>query len=269
MLTEILCSTGLSEKEAQTYLVLLHYGTRPTSFVAKKAQLNRGTAYVMLHALLAKGLVTKTTKRKVQYFAAFPPQMLLSQLERKAEDLSNAKTKLREALPALEGLLNPLASKPSIQYLEGKEGARTALETTLTAQDKTLRAFLSLVDMNDYIGAGYFHDYTKRRIALGYSLHAIRAPEKDKAAISRDAASREYLASKKHRRDVRYVSGDLVFPVTMYLFDNKIAVISSKEEDFSLIIESRELSEMQKKLFEVLWGMAAHSALAAENLQHR
>jgi hypothetical protein len=52
------------------------------------------------------------------------------------------------------------------------------------------------------------------------------------------------------------VSEDLAFPVTMYLYDQRLAVISTREEEFALIVESRELCGMQKKLFELLWRTA-------------
>ncbi len=68
VIQQALVDIGLTEKEAAVYLTLLRFGTRPTTFVAHKAGLNRGSAYVALHSLLAKGLVAKTSKRKVQYF---------------------------------------------------------------------------------------------------------------------------------------------------------------------------------------------------------
>jgi len=76
-----LMDIGLTDKEAAAYLVLLRFGTRSTSYVAQKARLNRGTAYVALHSLLAKGLVAKASKRKVQHFSALDPEHLLATLQ--------------------------------------------------------------------------------------------------------------------------------------------------------------------------------------------
>ena len=62
---ELLKEIGLSDKESKTCLELLKHGTRSISFVAKKAELNRGTAYVILHKLGYKGLVRKSVKNKI------------------------------------------------------------------------------------------------------------------------------------------------------------------------------------------------------------
>jgi HTH-type transcriptional regulator, sugar sensing transcriptional regulator len=234
----------------------LKYGTRPTSFLAERTNLNRGTAYVTLHSLLAKGLVSKSTRRKVQYFTALDPQHLVSFVERSAEELSTTRKRLLLAMPELLQQMNPIASKPKIQFFEGRDGARTVFDDTIKAEEKTLRAFLSLADVADYIGPEYLERYTNRRIKSGYQLQALRTLEKDKLAMDSNVHARRYVTNKAQLREVRYLSEDLAFPLSMYLYDQRIAIISSPEENFAMLIESREFCEMQKKLFMLLWGNA-------------
>lgn len=248
-LTEI----GLTEKEAAAYLTLLQFGTRATSYVAHKAGLNRGTAYVALHSLLSKGLVAKTSKRNVQYFTALEPKHLLDFLQRREREIRRHRERVRAFMGQLLMLSGPLTTKPRIEFFEGVEAARTALENTLTAEEKTLRAFLSISDIGEFLGPDFFDEYTTRRARAGYELHAIRTLEKDKQAMSRSRYARRLVSSKKEKRIVRYVSEELAFPITMYMYDDKVTIISSKEEEFALIIQSRELSEMQKKLFLLIW----------------
>lgn len=248
-----LTDIGLTEKEAAAYLTLLRFGTRATSYVAHKAGLNRGTAYVALHSLLGKGLVTKTSKRKVQYFTALEPKHLLDFLKRREWEIRRHRQKVREFMGQLIMLSGPLATKPRIEFFEGVEAARTALEDTLSAKEKTLRAFLSISDIGEFLGADFFDEYTTRRARAGYELHAIRTLEKDKEAMSRNRYATRLVSSQKEKRIVRYVSEELAFPITMYMYDDKVTLISSKEEEFALIIQSHELSEMQKKLFLLIW----------------
>ncbi len=147
----------------------------------------------------------------------------------------------------------PLTAKPRIEFFEGIEAARTALDDTLIAKEKTLRAFLSISDIGEFLGPDFFDEYTTRRARAGYELHAIRTLEKDKEAMSKSRYAQRLVSSKKEKRIVRYVSEELAFPITMYMYDDKVTIISSKEEEFALIIQSRELSEMQKKLFLLIW----------------
>lgn len=253
MLEQTLTSIGLSPKEAAMYLVLLETGMQPTSILARKAGFNRGTAYVILHELLAKGLATKSTRRKRQYFAPLEPQHLLRFLYHREKELQSQKLRAQAIMGSLLALRRPLAEQPKIEFFEGPEGARAVLESTLASQEKHLRAFLSIADVLAFVGSDAFDEYTERRIADGYTLHAIRTLEKDKQAFAKDPRSRRYVTNTRERREIRYAPEELAFPMTMYMFDNKLAVISSEQENFAVIIESREFAEMQKKLFELLW----------------
>ena len=108
----VLKKLGFSEKEAEVYLTLLKYGTQPTSLVAKRAKLNRGTTFLTLKELVAKGMVTKIMKNNVQYHSALSPKYLSSLVGRKKEELVEIEAELGEAIPFLESLQNPLSPTP-------------------------------------------------------------------------------------------------------------------------------------------------------------
>ena len=251
---ELLEKAGLTDKEAALYLGLLKYGTRTTSFLAGKVGLNRGTTYVAMHSLLAKGLVVKTTKRGAQHFTAHDPRQLLEHLNNQIHSLSHVKTTLEDRMEELTALVNPLTSRPKFEYFEGIEGARHVMTQTLFSKEKTLRAFLSITDLVDLLGLDFVDRYTSQRIEKDYSLNLIRTYEKDREAIERLGAEQLYLPNPKEKRTVHYVPEGLSFPVTMFLFDDKVAILSSPEEKISLLIESRHIAEMQKKLFDLLWA---------------
>lgn len=214
---------------------------------------NRGTAYVILHQLLAKGLAMKTVKEKLQYFAPVEPRHLLHFLKHQQQDLREKQQKVQGMMGKLLAITNPHTATPKIEFFEGPEGARHVLDDTLKSKDKLLRAFLSIADAIEFTGADFFYDYTNRRIKSGYALHAIRTLEKDKQAFALDPRAKRYVSNRKECREIRHVSENLAFPVTMYLYDDKLAIVSSKEENFALLIQSRELAEMQVKLFELIW----------------
>ncbi len=256
MIEGLLQELGLSDKEQKAYLTLLQYGTRPTSFIAQKSKLNRGTAYVALHTLLRMGLASKTTRNKVQYFSALDPKQLIHFVERRTEELAATKEKLTASLGEFYRIINPLRSTPTFQLFDGIDGARAALEDTLTCGEQELCAFLSIADIQEFAGAEYFMDYTLRRVKSGIALRALRTYEKDKKAFEKFGYSPRFTTSTRDKRIVRHVSEDLAFPISMYIYDDKLTLISSKEENYALIIRSRELCSMQRKLFELIWSQA-------------
>ncbi len=254
MIEQLLQSIGLSDKEMAMYVTLLRNGMQPISVLSKKANLNRGTGYVILHSLLSKGLIVKTVKKGVQYFAPLDPQQLVKYVDHREKALQQSRHQLQASMGLFSALMNPLTAKPKIEFFDGQEGARFVLDHTLTSKEKTLRSFLSIADIGEFVGTEYFRDYTDRRIKAGYTLHALRTREKDREAIGKDIHAKEYETNKRDRREIRHVPDDLAFPISMYMFDDMLAVISSKNEGFSLLIQSQELAGMQKKIFDLLWA---------------
>jgi sugar-specific transcriptional regulator TrmB len=253
---ELLKNIGLTDKEVTMYIALLRHGTQSTSVLARHTDFNRGTAYVILHQLLRKGLITESVKSKVQYFTPLPPDHLVRYLEHREQEILTQKERVQGMMGQLIAITNPMTSKPRIQFFDGVEGARAVLEDTITAKEKMLQAFLSIADISAFVGAKFFEDYTQHRIKAGYSLQAIRTLEKDREALQKNIYARQYMSKRKDLREVRYVPEELAFPMTMYMYDQKLALISSKEENFALLVESKELAEMQKKLFHILWQTA-------------
>ena len=87
-ITRILKEIGFNDNEVKLYLALIRFGQKPISFLAKKTNLNRGLAYTILHDLVEKGLATKQSKGRVQYFSAMEPEQLLAHLESKKKLIS-------------------------------------------------------------------------------------------------------------------------------------------------------------------------------------
>jgi hypothetical protein len=197
--------------------------------------------------------VIKAVKKGIQYFGPLAPEQLLKYIDRRQQELKSTRERAQAMMGQLTAIGHPLTAKPKIEFFEGAEGIRHVLDDTLTSPDTVLRAYLSIADIADFAGADFFYDYTMRRIKAGFTLHTIRTLEKDRQAQAIDQYSWQYITSRKQHREVRHVPDDLAFPVSMYIYGNKIGILSSKEENFALIIESRELADMQRRLFETLW----------------
>ncbi|OZB03942.1 MAG: transcriptional regulator TrmB, partial [Rhizobiales bacterium 39-66-18] len=49
----------------------------------------------------------------------------------------------------------------------------------------------------------------------------------------------------------------ITLSVTQYVYDDKVAIISSKRENYGLVIESEDFARLQTALFETLWSLSA------------
>lgn len=242
-LAEKLLDFGLSEKEAKVYVSLLEIGTSLVTDVAKKAGIKRSTAYVVLESLANHGLVSITEHKNIRLYTPAPPERLVQNLEEKSRRYIELVGIAKSVLPELKSYFAGAGPKPKIQFFEGTEGIKSAYEDTLTSGEK-IRAFASIESMHATL-PGFFPEYYRRRAAKGISIKAIfpDTPE----------ARERIVKNKEEKREAILVPVDkFSFTPEINVYDNKVIFMSLKER-FALVIESEELADALKKVFDLAW----------------
>jgi len=235
---------GLTPNQIKVYLALLELGEAKVQDISKKAHILRTTCYEVLDQLKNLALVSQYIKKNVRIYMAEPPQSLKRSLEHKQKSIA-------EILPELESIYNIGGFKPKIRYYEGLESYKTVYEDTLTVKEKKLRGILSMKDMLDKLGNEYMNNYISKRAQANIKLYVVRIGPHEIRPIWKE--------SKKELRTVRFAPENFVFPLTMYVYDNKVSLMSTKRENFCVIIESREFMQTQKAMFNILWQVSSRS----------
>ena len=240
----ILCSVGLDETDAALFLAGLPIGSAPASFYARAAALNRITAYNHLEALVKRGLFTAGRRKNGKHYQPISPEELSVEAHKNAEALERV-------LPELRSLQSVSHRRPHVRFYEGIEGIRRVYEDTLTAESEILNfANSQIVRM---FWKEYDEEYVARRVAKGISLRGI-APN-DEAGRAVQGHDRENL------REIRLVSDrEFNFNNEINIYDSRVGIVSfgvAEGELFGVIIESREVAETQRQIFEMAWRYAA------------
>lgn len=238
-LDDELAQIGISGKRAKFYLAALELGEAPVQAVARKAGISRTTAYDVLERLARDGLIIRVRKRGRYHIAAEDPARLLRIMEDRQRMLSSL-------LPELQSMYQGSTVRPRIRFYEGREGIKTVLYDTLWCWSKQLSGILSMADLLDVPGRAEMDAYVARRIVTGVNLRVVRSRVKE---IGDDV----WPTRGADLRDLRYAPDGLVFTMTTWIYDNKVSIISSRREDFGMVIESEEFSDLMKNLFTVLW----------------
>lgn len=236
---QTLAQFGLTPNQTRVYLALLELGEAKVQEIAKKARILRTTAYEVLEQLKEIGLISMYMRHNARMYMAEPPKKLGDLLEERRKSID-------AILPELEARYNRGGFQPKIRYYEGLEGYKTVYEDTLTAKTKQLYGILSMQDMLEKLGERYMNDYIARRVQGGVRLSVIRIGPHEVKPI--------WPGNAKELRRVRFAPEGFEFPLTVYIYDNKVSVMSTKRENFGLIIESREFMQTQKAMFDVLWS---------------
>lgn len=255
MLKDILKQLGLSEKESLIYLSSLELGTQPVSVIAKKATLKRTTTYVTLVGLISRGLVSQHAKKNLKYFSATDPKNLLKLLEREKEVFIEKETLLKNSLVNFYKLIQPQTVAPKVRYFEGVQGIKQVMEDTLTS--KTPLCCYSTIDK------WYAREDLKKYI-LNYGMDRVKKKKLPLRSILTDTPlTRDYLKvypknkSKKLSESRWLPKGIEPFTNEINIYDDKIAICSlDGKELLGIIIESKEIANTQRSIFELSWKSA-------------
>ncbi len=239
MLERTLVELGLHDTEARFYLAALELGAAPIREVAAKAGISRTNAYDVLSRLEAQGLVASEEggARNMRVIAASP--------DRLAEVFENRRRRLEGILPDLRSLHVGGTGRPRVRYYEGLAGIQSVLEDTLLSRSKELMGILSMRDLYEVPGRAWMDQLVRRRIEAGVFLRVVRSRSSDIHGHWRDSA--------KDLRELRFAPGGFDTTMTTYIYDDTVAIISSRRENFAMTIESAEFAALQRQLFEALW----------------
>jgi len=235
---QVLEQFGLHGRKADVYLAALELGGASVIDIARKANIKRTTVYDILLDLKNDGLISETMKGAKRLFIGEDPEKIKKDLEKKEALFS-------EILPQLKSIYNVKGMKPKIKFYEGKEGLIEAYDDALKYSGEVL-AFGS-EDVLNVLGQNWAEQYIKRRVKKNIRIRAI-LPETKQLVENIVARDQEHLRVCKLIKKEKY---PFSVEVDIYGFQ-KVALISCKEQ-MAVIIESAEINNTMKWIFEMCW----------------
>lgn len=241
-LTKTLEYVGFSEKEVAVYLALLTLGKGTVTEISRKAGINRPTGYHILASLSSKELIKVSGKEPKQEYVAESPDQIEKMLLKKIENDQSYIKEVRKIIPELKSRHN-VADRPKVLFYEGREGLEKVYEDTLTSHE-AIRAYATYDDMQEAL-PGYFPDYFFRRAKKGIPIRAIFPFTKPGIDLS--------AYDEVQKRETAMIPADkYYFSPEINIYDNKVMIASWKEK-LGIIIESSEIADAMKKVFELAW----------------
>lgn len=230
---------GLTDKEIKVYLACLKLGTALVQDIAKEAKTYRTYTYEILKSLKEKGLVSYIIKSGKQYFEVAKPEKLLNILKEKEQ-------KIQKLMPQLEAVYKSVVEKPKIEVYEGKEGIKTIIDDLISIGKDILvygstKKQLSLLNF-------YFPNYIKRRVKASIKIKILTERSKE--------TEEQKKRDKEELRETRFFPQGTDLPTAINIYDNKIAILSLEKEILGIIIESENIANTQRMIFNLLWKSA-------------
>ncbi|MCK5475993.1 MAG: hypothetical protein KAI71_05440 [Candidatus Pacebacteria bacterium] len=240
---QILKRLDFSDKEIDIYLATLKLGSASFSELAKFAGTKRPTTYEILEKLKGKGLVSFGKKKGKKIFVAEDPEKILGLIEQEKEEVFKKEEDAKNVLPKLKALTRKDTTMPLVKYYEGKEGIWNIVEDLVKSKEENW--IIATGKIYDVLGLKQF---TKRivlkRRQSGVKLNII--------ADHHPGNIKGYQANE-YFREYRFLPGTIDLNSTVYVYENKVALIFFKEPLSGIIIENKELFLVFKFMFDSLW----------------
>jgi len=235
---KILQAIGLDENEARIYLATLALGESTVLPIADKANIGRTYCYDILDGLVEKGLVTYVEIRGRRRYSATEPKMIKKLLHEKL-------TQLDSILPDLEGLYQKAPIRPKARFFEGREGVEILHEEILK-EAKEVWFFGSISDwakrFPNYV------EYVRKQIAKGIKIRDLVRPGSE--------ALKYQKFYKKGLQEMRFLPETAKFNTDNMLWNNKFVMISYGADLYAVSVESAEIAQTMRVIYEILWAKA-------------
>lgn len=239
---KILEEIGFSKKKAKIYLAILALGDASAIDITKEVGIKRTTVYNILPELVSEGFIKKTIKNKKSIFFIETPDLLKTQLEEKLKLIN-------KALPEIKSLQNVFPFKPKIIFYEGFGGIKELYRDTLNSlsDGDIILSFTGITNYQNLMPKDISREYIEDRIKRKIRIRVIATKSDVMEQWQRDA--------EKELREIKIVENDrFKFDGDIEIYGNKVALISYKENFMGVVIESKEISQMQRMAFEMMWN---------------
>jgi len=244
MLEKTLQNIGLSEKQAKIYLALLELGQATVQSLARRAKINRPTAYVILEELLKEKLVFSAPAGKKVYYRAAAPESLADWLKAKKRELTDKTQELRSAVKDIKARYEP-GARATVRYFTGKEGLLETVRNIMEdVKDTKIQMFYNVDNVDKYFTLEERKALKQNRLNKNINTEVIYV-------------SFDRRLNKATYGDVRIRISKDDFPnecdIALYPKDKIRIVFFSGGDPSGIIIQDKNMHQAILSLFRLAW----------------
>lgn len=246
---EELKKLGLSEHEAKVYLTGLSLGPSTAAQLADSTGIKRPTVYLAAKNLIKQGLMHQTVGKKT-LFVAEKPQKLEKLTKRLRRNVIDSEILLENILPELLKLPKQHNEEPEVNFYSGIEGVKNiALE--ISASPSPWHFFGSGKKILEVL-------VKSKRMDILHDSWALREkPDRPKIQLITDsgvfALGKEWKETKNPWREIKILPNVIKSGSGFFIYENKLAVINMENEPFAAVIKSKEVVEVVKLMYQIIW----------------
>ena len=239
---KLLKNDGFKEKEIEVYLFLLKVVEATAYQISKATGVAKTTVYQTLDKLIKDGYVSEFKKNKTQYYT--PESVtVFSRIAKEKTQRADQIIPHLKTLVSFGGL-----TKPKVRMFTGSNAVEKVFEEMLETMKykKEKQWFIAVEGRISELFPRKLESWVAQRQKLGVYTRILlssKSKQKDHKLFANDGT-----------REMRILPKGYPFEGNVHICGDKAAIISLNRNDFySIIIDSPEVSSMFKQFFNIAW----------------
>ena len=252
--SEFLTNLGLTEAQANAYIALVENGKLTPPQLSKLTGENRTNAYMLLDRLVELNLAKKAEDTSKATYRALNPSNLEELVKKGRQEALNREESVKNAMPQLLSFFYTHSEQPGVRFFQGKDGILEMYDDILRT-GKTLYLVRGATD-KEVVGQAELDKFISKRVEKQIRVKALTPVHGD--------ANRNPEQDEKWLMERTWVSTDIYSePVEIDIYGDKVAFMSFGNEAIGVIIESPQIAESMRKLFDLMLKGAKMAGIKA------
>jgi len=245
IIKDALADLVLTEKEIRFFLTNYQSGPSTINDIAKNARIERSTAYLIAQNLLNRGLILEDFKRYKKTIITVEPKTLLRMLLAKHRQIGRHEQSLQENLPELQAIHQASTIRPKVRTYDGTQGL-LAVWRDILADSQEVLLWTNQETENNVFSEKYHSLFIAERIKKKITMRVLAVHnQKGKLLIKSDV---------KQMRQTKLLPKNMKFSAETYIYGNKVATLDYNKDIIGVIIESEQIVQSHKAIFELIWS---------------
>jgi len=230
---------GFSKRESRVYLTCLGLGSAPASAIADRAGMKRTTVTEVLRRLAMRGVSECFMKKRTRFYSVLSPRLLY-------EKFAGTLVSLEQQLPILASVVRSDVYHPHVSFFEGRQNLKRLYLDVLTAESE-IRCIYNPEKLQQYFTRKWIEEqFIEKRIHRKIPIRGI-TPDSSLARL----LMQDQMRGLRKNRIIQ--SKEMQLENQIFIYANKVSIMSF-EGEFGLLIESRELANTMRVLFDLCWN---------------
>jgi predicted transcriptional regulator len=237
---------NLTKGQIKVYQAVLDTGIAGIQNIQEKTGLERRAIYDILNKLIEKGFTSYVEEKGHRKYQCTHPRNLKEAIQTKQNTLKE----LQNKLPQITDLFNYNKPKIAAEVYRGNEAMKALLNEALEHKATYWIGGNSGVEVStDENMKRWFHHWMQKRAEQKKFMYDLV----DYGTNLEGLKPNDIKTHKKQYYKHNPLPKDLVSPIVIIIFGNKVAQVLWSKQSFAFVLESEEIKDSFMKYFNYFW----------------